>query len=498
MNRIVIYLAANAVFFALLAIGYTVGGQSNPRLAYLVLLFALCSTSIIDLDGLNGRYALLSIFLSMYFVYFGVQDVTNLFNGELTELADGSISDTEAVILIGALMLIIGYRVAARARGSVARAPYSFDWSLRSILFVGIGLFCMGTAATYFWFFQVVPDKTLEGTKGIAMLSPLLTAGLILGQILQPLGILLLAYAWTSTKGSFYLAILLVAIAVQVLFGFVIDIKGMALSGGSLVVATIIFADGRVPKAWIAMVALFVYVAFPVFQAYRSVVSGNGIARSQVLDNLGKTLEVVLAAKERVNNGQHRAQTIFERLSMKSSVGMIVRGTAAGIPFQHGYTLTPILATFVPKLLWSDKPDVPTGRIINRVFHVTDQEETYISPSHLGELYWNYGWPGVIVGMTVIGGIVGFVARFNLAECRTVTRLLVMVVTIESLIHGFEGSMAGSYVVWLRTMAAIGLLHLILARVRVAGRGLSVVVPNSASEEEESAPRFHRFPNLLN
>jgi hypothetical protein len=433
----------------------------------------------------------------MYFLYFGVQDVTNLFNGVFTDSLEGMLSPTEMVILVGGLMLVVGYRVAVSIRKPVGQDSRSSDWPLRSILMAGIALWLSGTGATYFWYFHVVTDKTMEGTKGIALLSAGATAGLVLAQMLQPLGTLLLAYAWRSTRSTYLMAILLATLAVQVLFGFVIDTKGMALSGGALVVATIIFTDGRVPKAWIAGIAIFIYIAFPVFQAYRAVVTGN-VARTQVLDNIGKTLDVVLAAKERVNNGRERAQTFLERLSLKSSVYMIVHGTANGVPFQHGHTMTPILSTFLPKILWTDKPDVPTGRIVNKVFHVTDQEETYISPSHLGELYWNFGWAGVLVGMTAIGALLGFIARFNLAECRTVTRLLIMVVTVEMVIHGFEGSLAGSYVVWLRIMAAIGLLHLMFARVPVIGGRRSPVYAEKAAVGQDTPQKLNWYPNLLN
>ena len=498
MNRIALYVGINLFFVALLAIGYAFGGPQNPRILYLVLLFALCSSSVIDIDGLNGRYALLSMFLGMYFIYFGVQDVTDLFDGTLAGPPDGMLSPTEVVILVGGFMLVLGYRLVVSIRKPAGPDSQSYDWPLRSILLVGAALWLMGTGATYFWYFHVVTDKTMEGTKGIALLTPALTAGLVLAQMLQPLGTLLLAYAWRSTRSPSLLAILFATLAVQVLFGFVLDIKGMALSGGALVVATMTFVDGKVPKAWIAGIALFIYVAFPVFQSYRAVVTGNGVARTTVLDNFGKTLDSVLAAKERVNNGRERAQTFFERLSLKSSVYMIVHGVSNGVPFQRGHTLTPILSAFLPKILWTDKPDVPTGRIVNKVFHVTDQEETYISPSHLGELYWNFGWPGVLVGMTAIGGLCGFIARFNLAESRTVTRLLVMVVTVELVIHGFEGSLAGSYVVWLRIMAAIGLLHVVLARVRVIGGRSPSAHAGITAAGQDGVPTLNAYPNLLN
>jgi len=492
-----LYVGLNALFFLVLAVGYGVGSPQNPRILYLVLLFALCSTSVIDLDGLNARYILLAIFLGFYFVYFGVQDLTNLFNGISVAEYEGALSLTEEVILVGQLLLILGYRFAVSVGNPVGRVRSSSDWSLRSVLTVGIVLWVVGIAATYYWYFFVVTDKTLEGTRGIASLGQWASSGLVLAEMLQPLGILLIAYGWRSTKSRMLLLILMLILAAQVLCGFVIDIKGMAFTAASLVIVTMMLTDGRIPKAWIVGVIVFIYLTFPVFQAYRAVVTGNGVARTEVLANLGKTLEKVFEATDRVNSGRGRAQTFLERLSLKASVQMIVNGTANGIPYQRGYTLTPILSAFIPRILWSDKPDIPTGRIVNRVFHVTDQDETYISPSHLGEMYWNFGWLGVLVGMTTVGGLCGLVARANLAECRTVTRLLIFVTTVEMLIHGFEGAVAGTYVVWLRSIAAVGLLHLIFARTRVTGGSAS---PSTSTQENTSRKLFEGdrlYPNLL-
>jgi hypothetical protein len=103
---------------------------------------------------------------------------------------------------------------------------------------------------------------------------------------------------------------------------------------------------------------------------------------------------------------------------------------------------------------------------MNSDFHLTIFRDTYISPSHLGELYWNFGWLGVLLGMPLIGIVLGTVgARCNLSDSVSLTRLLITVVTIRYIVMGFEGSIAVSYVVWLRSVAAIGLLHIVMTRV---------------------------------
>jgi hypothetical protein len=295
------------------------------------------------------------------------------------------------------------------------------------------------------------------------------------------------------------LPVIIAIVGLQVILGFVIDVKGIAMIGGILVILTCVLIDGRIPKVWLAAAVAFVIFGFPIFQAYRTEVHGNrGTARTTVVENLAKALDTALSAKERVNTGKGRAQTFLERSSVRGSLQMIVVGVGNGVDLQHGYTLTPLLTAFLPRIIWSDKPEIPTGQIVNKVFHVSEVPDVYISPSHLGELYWNFGWPGAVLGMGLIGSLLGFISsRFNLAENRTVTALLVVMLTIKQLILGFEGAIAPDYVVWLRSMAAVGVLHLLFARVPISTESSPAarrtLRPDTAGRIANAGP----FPNLL-
>jgi hypothetical protein len=402
---------------------------------------------------------------------------------------------TEAVILVGGIMFIVGYRITV-ARGSASlRRSMARDWPMSAIVGVGLVMWVVGSVALYRWNVYVITDTTIEATKkGLASLSALGTATYILAQMMQPFGILLLAYAWRSLRSPFLLAAIIAVVVFQVILGFVIDIKGVAMTGGILVIMTIVLVDGRIPVAWLAGAAAFVILAFPIFQASRTEVHGNrGIARAAIVQNLGETLKLAFSAKDRVNTGRERAQTFLERASVRGSVQMIVANTGNGVNFQHGYTLLPLLTTFVPRLLWPDKPDVETGKLVNKEFHVSEYEATYISPSFLGELYWNFGWFGVVLGMALNGSLFGYLAgRFNLAEARTVTGLLVLVLTIKQLVVGFEGAIGPQYVVWLRSVAGVALLQLLFARIPAAARERSPAVEKVADSADAVA-----FPNLL-
>jgi hypothetical protein len=126
---------------------------------------------------------------------------------------------------------------------------------------------------------------------------------------------------------------------------------------------------------------------------------------------------------------------------------------------------------------------------------VTEGDLTYISPSHLGELYWNFGWLGVIVGMSLIGLLFGWLgARFNLAEAATITRLLVIMVTAREVILASEGELATHYVVWMRSLLCIAMLHWAFARVPWSARSGREIAPLPSEGMNSDTPPF---PNLL-
>jgi len=286
------------------------------------------------------------------------------------------------------------------------------------------------------------------------------------------------------------MALVITIVVLQIFIGFVVDVKGIAMLGIILVIMTSVLVDGRLPKAWLAAGVMFVVLIYPYFTAYRTAIHGAGISRTAAIENFGAVLQKTIAAKDKVNTGRDRAQTFLERSNVKGSIEVIVERTGNGVAFQWGHTLSPILETFIPKIVWSDKLRIPTGQLFNKQFHLFDSDDVYISPSHLGELYWNFGWPGVVLGMGLIGSLCGWVgARFNPAEFRTVTRVLVTVITIKQLIVVFESAIADGYVVWLRSLAGIGMLHLVFARVPV----VSGSEPSSADQPRGERP----FPNLL-
>jgi hypothetical protein len=501
MNRTRLYGLVNILFIGAVLVGFAFERPVDVHPLYVILLFALCSTPIVQARVVNDRYALLCLFLLDYFLMYGALDFQHLLFGSDGAVAPvgGFLTMTEFVILTGGAFAQLGYRLACRSGAHARPVAAPRDWSERTLVIVGIALWIVCTRLAWEFSVHIITDATNETTKqGLESLGVFKTDIFLLARMAQPLSILILAYAQCRYRRP-YMAPLLVGIVLfQLYYGFVIDFKSEALIGGVLVVLTNLLVNGRVPKAWTALMLAIVVIGFPLLQANRVVRNEHSANSTAVSENVAQIFKQVLAAKERVNSGSERAQTALERLTLKGNVDLIVKGTGVVAPFQYGYTLSPLITSFIPRLIWPDKPAIATGQILNSEFHLSEDPDTYISPSHLGELYWNFGWVGVVIGMTLIGLLLGTLGRtFNLAQASTITRLLVLVVTVRLLILASEGELATQYVSWMRSMLFIGILHWSLARIPWVARADGNADRTRGPSDVLRATPGRSYPNLL-
>ncbi len=466
-------------------------GVAHP--IYVILLFALCSTPILESLSVKSPYSLLLFWSAFYFVTYGALDLQRLLLGvdQPMFLGEGILSKPEVVILFGAVLIQLGYRVAC-SRVVKSRSNRAIkDWSEGTLVVVGLILWAVSSRLCWEYSTQLLVEKTTSATmKGLESIGGLGVVAFMIARLLQPVSIMILAYVQCRYHRTYLIPVVLGLVLYQLFFGFVVDTKGEAMTGGIIVIVTNAMVRGRLPKAWLALMALLLAVTFPILQANRVVRDENNVNAMKASQDIGKIFQQAVQAQKRVNEGHERAQTLLERTTTKSSVELIVNGIDSGHPYMHGYTLTPLLTAFLPRLVWGDKPSIPTGQLLNQEYHVSSGRETFISPSHLGELYWNFGWIGVIFGMGGVGLLLGTVgAKCDLSEAPTITRLLIAVVTVRQLIVGSEGEFALQYVVWMRAIAGIGLMHLVFARIPWNAES-----PGTASA---ALPAPVLFPNLL-
>lgn len=84
--------------------------------------------------------------------------------------------------------------------------------------------------------------------------------------------------------------------------------------------------------------------------------------------------------------------------------------TPAIIPYQNGGTYSYFLVSFIPRILWPDKPEAGSANAFYAVtYGITDEEgarKTTFGVSFLGEAFINFGWSGVVLIMLLQGLVI--------------------------------------------------------------------------------------------
>jgi hypothetical protein len=494
-SKWLMYAGINVAFTTVLLVGAAVNGGSLAELPYVALLFAICTSPLPFVGRINDPYAMLGAAMLVYFFQFGGFDAASMLGPSRPSSNEDSVSRTEIVLWLGAAAQVLSFLLTVqlvkkrRAHGAVK------DWPKALLLPVGLILWATGIAATLYHDFVVqIENNSVTAIAGLAKLGVWNTTGLILVEnYAGPLGIIILAYWWATSRSRAGTPLILTVCLAQFIVGWVVDTKEVAISALVIALATRLIAEGRIPWRWFLGAAVGIALAFPLLSAKRVVMSEEmHLTRLEALPRTFEILARTLQENDDIRAGKYgeqRSASFLERMSMKGNVDLIIKGTESAHPYKLGSTFEPLLYVLFPRILWSEKPAGNAALQLNREFHISADPDTFISPSHLGEWYWNFGIAGVALGMALAGALLAFIfARFDLSEEVSVTRVLVTMVTLYLLVLRSEGQIELQYVVWIRSVLLIGILHFTLARRVDRHQEGHTVSPQAI---------LPRFPNLI-
>jgi hypothetical protein len=491
------YLAAVGCFVTLVGIGVATGNNPDPRILYLCALFSVCASPIAFVRQLNGRYMLLCIFLSVYFLTFGASDLFDLFLPDTSVAAAVGIAKTEVAILLGAVLIVAGYRAVAEFTQKKITDTAVKDWPPYSVAIIGAIIWILGVAATWIWQIEILK----RAWDPLRDLSPLTGMALTLGRMVHPLGIALLAYGFVTSRSRLFGILILCVIIGEFVLGFMEDSKEIAVQAAVIVLVAKLLIEGRVPKSWLAVAALIAVLTFPVFQAYRThVLAERGVSRADAAMNFAKNIEVALNSNKALDKEvEYSSRSFLSRISYKPTIELIIDRAGVSAPFENGYTFIIFFEGFIPRIVWPSKPDLSIGQLFNRELRVTESRDNYISTTILGELYWNFGWLGIIVGCPLLGAFLGTVNKTcDLSQRISVTRFLIFSISVYGFCLRFEDGIAMTGTLWVRTLVVIALLHLLFARWTKGQSQSRYAVGRSAHEKRSAATTVGAiFPNLL-
>lgn len=108
-----------------------------------------------------------------------------------------------------------------------------------------------------------------------------------------------------------------------------------------------------------------------------------------------------------VGSGSKNAvETFLSRAFELNAPGYIYELTLRS-GYQEGSTFSNIAIGLVPRIFWPDKPSIPQGAKFSS--EILRFEKVSIGMLIAGELFWNFGFTGVIIGSLLIGLALGYV-----------------------------------------------------------------------------------------
>jgi len=159
-----------------------------------------------------------------------------------------------------------------------------------------------------------------------------------------------------------------------------------------------------VPILSVGMVALYFSVIAPVVMASRS---GNVDSRESAMTRIVRTYS--RGGYEDDAGADKQLPKYLERAFDATATGCIY-GEVQRTGFMYGEGLDYMVYAFVPRVFWADKPTVTRGAWFSEYLGQARTEEsatTSLGQTAPGELYWNFGWPGIVIGMTFLGAVIG-------------------------------------------------------------------------------------------
>lgn len=207
-------------------------------------------------------------------------------------------------------------------------------------------------------------------------------------------------------KGGRHLQVLLAALVVmQVAVGLVTGSKTPVIVPLVLVALAYAAIRRRVPMTALVLTAVLLFVAVvPINQRYREAVRVEGQPPAEAL-------RTALAHPVELNPFtafENTREYVLTRFRSIDSIALIADQTPSRFPYAGGesYFYLPAII-LVPRLIWPDKPVLDAAAEFTQTYRGLPEEiRSATQLTQVGDLYRNFGWPGVVGGMFAWGLLV--------------------------------------------------------------------------------------------
>jgi hypothetical protein len=355
-----------------------------------------------------------------YFLGTSVSQVQDLGFLDLRALRPSDIINGQIAALVGLLLLLLGYwlPIGRLFRGSVL-VPRR-DWTYQAAMMVATLMIPLGWALYFASTFGVLPARAGSGLLGT-----------ISNSTYVGLALLMLVYLRHGSRLAWWMMVLLIPPSMAL--NFLGGSKTALLSPPAVVAVAYIVVKRRIAIRWVLIALAAVIVIYPVAEFQRRVIlrentKGAAYALSRPVDTVSRIARFI-GSSEFGDYLMKGSQATSRRSDGLGVLSVILRDCPSRVPYQGGWTIGYIALSYVPRLVWADKPAMTTGQWVTDNFAGGPAIRSNTAPTWLGELYFNFGWPGLVIGMLFMGVFMRALHEMLFASNATLpTRILAIVV----------------------------------------------------------------------
>jgi hypothetical protein len=206
----------------------------------------------------------------------------------------------------------------------------------------------------------------------------------------------------TPFRMAFFLMVNIIELSYQAIQGS----KTFILLPVLMVIMIYYYEKRRIPLLGIMMATVFaMLIVFPFVSAYREYFYSNyrGIPSVSEFSAFETISETFKELKEGDENLVEKGLLALGRFGGADELYSIKHLVPSLLPYKYGKDMLAFIYSFIPRAIWPGKPIISPAAKYGMILDTI----TSVTPFPLGDMYWNFGIIGIILGMGFWGLFLG-------------------------------------------------------------------------------------------
>jgi hypothetical protein len=345
-------------------------------------------------------------FMPLVGIFYATSFGLPIFAGEIKVTGRFSLKQVDSTALILVLISLIGMNLAFYySKSSIWRRilPLSLPrkYSLKSLSTLLWTFLLLHLAFLYVPFVKAIPS---------------------IGQLLEPIGYIAYGMFFILWKRGLLSKIstfimMWVCMPLEIIPRLASGLLSEVMILGLFMIIVIFTETKRLPITLILISSMIFSFLNPVKSEFRRLTWTdkplNSLERVQVFADLVYKHYTAPKVTNDRNSKEAGNDAIVSRSAHIIVFSTVVKDTPSKVPYWQGESYAPLFTSFIPRVIWPDKPSENTGNVFGRRYRYLDSNDltTSFNLPWIVEMYANFGDTGVVLGMSLVGVFLAFLEQ---------------------------------------------------------------------------------------